>query len=845
MRLRAQNTFIVEPWLPQSLEPLREIAHDLSWTWNTEAIGLFSRIGGERWTATVHNPVRLLQLMPRDELAALGDDPRVIEEVTRLAEQRRTYLSRAPQLMPAHTSTTAVIAYFSLEFALTESFATYSGGLGVLAGDHLRSASDLGLPLVGVGLLYREGYFQQVFTPEGWQTEEYHELDPAHHPVSLVRDDAGEVLTVSVPFAGRDVLVQIWRVNVGHVALYLLDSDIPANSEGDRKIAARLYGGDNATRIQQEMLLGIGGIRALRALGLRPAVCHMNEGHSSLLAVERISELMAERSATFEEARLAVAAGTVFTTHTAVAAGIDLFAPELVRTELGHYYTALGLDERTFLGLGRMDPEDAEERFSMALLGLKLSGFRNGVSKLHRSVSRWLWEGAWPSLPASEIPIDSVTNGVHLPTWVAHGTGRLYDRYVGAAWRDDPLTSARWDGVAEIPAGELWRCHEDQRHSLIERAQRQHRESDIRRGASDGAEGLDPGTLTIGFARRFAAYKRASLLFRDPERLARIVNNPDRPIQFIFAGKAHPREEGAKHLIQEVITHTRDAAFRGRLVVLERYDMDLARVLVQGCDVWLNTPLRPLEASGTSGMKAVANGALHLSVLDGWWAEAFQHGAGWSIGRPDAGGEAEMQDAFDADSLYDLLEFEVAPAFYERDHDGLPHAWIAAMRKSMAAFSPQFSTHRMVSEYAARAYGPAATGWTRLTSDGMAPARELGAWLAHIAERWPQVRIARVEDEARATGDGLEVEIRVSIELGGLSRTDLRVDVVAGPASPDQELDAQESLQLTPQAGSEGPATFFGTFKTAAPGRVGYAIRVLPRHADLGNARDTGLVLWS
>ncbi len=847
MRLRASRTFLVEPPLPEPLRPLREIANDLSWTWNTDAVALFSRIGGERWTSTGHNPVRLLQLLTQEETARLSADPAILEHIARVDEQRQAYLARPPQITPPHTSATAVIAYFSFEFALTESFATYSGGLGVLAGDHLRSASDLGLPLVGVGLLYREGYFQQVLTPEGRQTEEYHELDPAHHPVTLVLNDGGQPLTVSVPFPGRGVAANIWRVRVGQVTLYLLDSDIDANSPEDRRIAARLYGGDNETRIHQEMLLGIGGIRALRALGMEPAVCHMNEGHSSLLAVERIKELMQSHSVSFEEARLAVAAGTVFTTHTAVAAGIDLFAGELIRGELGRYYADMGLDDRTFLGLGRLDPDDDEEPFSMALLALHLSAFRNGVSKLHGRVSRGLWEGAWPNLPAGDIPIDAVTNGVHLPTWVSHGIGALYDRTVGPGWRDNPTANANWDHVVDIPPHELWRCHETQRVSLVERARRQLRESDLRRGGTGRAEGmLSADVLTIGFARRFAAYKRATLLFRDPERLARIVNNSERPIQFLFAGKAHPRDEGAKQLMQEVVAQTRRPEFGGRLVVLERYDMDLARALVQGCDVWLNTPLRPLEASGTSGMKAVANGALHLSVLDGWWAEAYRPGAGWSIGRADTDAAPEHQDAFDADSLYDLLEFEVAPAFYTRGRDGLPDEWIDWMKNSMRAYAPHFSTHRMVSEYAERAYAPAASHWAQLTADGLAASRALAGWLAEMRERWPGVRVISTEDETRPTATGLDIDVRVAVALNGAALSSVQVAVVSGPAGPDHEIDEAWVTPLVASGpGRDGEALFTGTFSARTAGRTGYAIRVLPAHPDLVSARDTGLVHWA
>ena len=850
MRLRATKTLLVEPALPARLENLRNLSRNLYWTWNTDAAALFERIDRDAWQESGHNPVVLLQRTPRETWDQLASDDGFLLHFDRVSAAFEAYLNRPPLMLVEGTSEQQVIAYFSLEFALTESFPNYSGGLGVLAGDHLKSASDLGLPLVGIGLFYHEGYFRQQLSPDGWQLEEYTPLDIATMPVDPVLDGIGRQLTVELPFEGRRVAAAIWRVAVGKVSLYLLDTNIESNQPMDRAITARLYGGDNETRIQQEIVLGIGGVRALHALGLHASVCHMNEGHSALLGVERIRMMMEEHNVSFAEARHPVTAATTFTTHTAVAAGIDLFDSELVRRYLGHYYRTFGVDDTTFLGLGRTNPLDEHEPFSMALLGLRLSGHRNGVSRLHRGVSRRLWESAWPNIPLEQLPIDSVTNGVHYPTWVAGEIGDLYDRYIGPGWRDDPAASD-WSRVEAIPDEELWRTHERQRERLVIRARAQNIEALLRRGESTNGsvngQTLDSRALTIGFARRFAGYKRATLLFRDPKRLAAIVNDPERPVQFIFAGKAHPRDEGAKALIREVLHFSRQPEFRDRLVLLERYDVDLACSLVQGADVWLNTPLRPLEASGTSGMKSVANGGLHMSVLDGWWWEAYRPGLGWAVGRDRVDDDPEVQDAFDANSIYDLLENELVPAFYDRDSEGIPQAWVRRMKDSIAAFGPVFNTSRMVAEYATTAYGPAAASWNRLLADDLREARDVSQWLEHVIPAWPAVKVLSVEDDAsegRAVGEPIGVSVQVY--PGQLQPKDIRVDVVHGQTRPGGDLPNAETVGLERvEAREDGVCTFNGSFTAAAGGRVGYAVRVLPTHPALHHPLATGLAIWA
>jgi starch phosphorylase len=845
MRLKAARTLLVEPEIPAALAAVQDLAHNLYWTWNTELASVFDRIDSSLWRATGHNPVALLQQVPASTWSNLEADEGFRAQLSRAADTFTAYLGRAPLETVDGVGAESPVAYFSLEFAFTESLPTYSGGLGVLAGDHLKSASDLGLPLVGVGLFYHEGYFLQALAADGWQTERYSVVDVSVQPLAPARNAAGEEVSVEVPIDGRSLRAKVWKLSVGKVPLYLLDADIEGNSPDDRSLTARLYGGDNEMRIRQEMLLGIGGVRALRALGLNPAVCHMNEGHSSLLGLERIRTLMEEEHASFAEARVPVQAATAFTTHTAVAAGIDLFSPELVTHSLGEYARSMGLDDAGLLGLGRTHPDDPQEPFSMAMLGLRLSGFRNGVSKLHGRVSQRLWESAWPHLPLEEVPIDSVTNGVHLPTWVSHEMGDLYDRTIGPGWRDDP-GHADWSKLRDIPPEELWRIHERQRERLVFRARSQHANALLSRGLSQTSPAsgrpLDARALTVGFARRFAGYKRATLLFRDPDRLAAILNDPERPVQFIFAGKAHPRDEPAKALIREVVALSERPEFREKLILLEGYDLELARALVQGCDVWLNTPLRPLEASGTSGMKACANGAIHVSVRDGWWWEAYRPGAGWAVGRAELDDDPEAQDAFDAASIYDLFEDEIRQAFYERDADGVPQQWVSIMKASIEAYAPVFNTNRMVSEYAEKAYRPAATSWNLLRANGLAEAREQAHWSERVHSLWGGVKICGFDDEAGPR----RWRVTAQVHPGELSPDELRVDAVSGAAAPDGGLVPESTVRLElASRADDGICTYTGAIPLETGGLRGFALRVTPTHPNLRDPLSTGLALWA
>ncbi|HEX5501046.1 MAG TPA: alpha-glucan family phosphorylase [Thermomicrobiales bacterium] len=698
--------------LPPALARLADLADNLRWTWHPETADLFRRIDAAGWDAVGHNPVRLLAAAAPERLAAVAADPAYLADLDRAASDLDAYLAAADtwfaRTYPGRRPDAPPVAYFSLEFGLTACLPIFSGGLGVLAGDHLKSASDLGVPLVGVGLLYREGYFRQAVDGAGRQRESYAPADFATLPLRLERGPDGAPLTISVALPDAPVVARVWRARVGRVALYLLDADLAANRPAERAITARLYGGDQETRIRQELLLGLGGYRALAALGPAPEVCHLNEGHAAFLGLERARRLMRDRGLTFAAALDAARPGLVFTTHTPVPAGHDYFPPALMARYFAAYAADLGVPLGDLLALGRKDPADESEYFCMTALALRLAGHRNGVSALHGEVSRRMWRGLWPDRAEADVPIGHVTNGVHLPTWVAPPLADLYARHLGPGWRGDTDADA-WAHAARLPDADLWRLREAARAGLITAARGRLAAQLARRGApadelAAAARALDPRALTIGFARRFATYKRATLLLRDPARLARLLGDPARPVQVLFAGKAHPRDKAGKALIKRIVALAARDEFRGKIVFLEGYDTDLARELVRGADLWLNTPERPHEASGTSGMKAAANGALNLSTLDGWWAEAWAAAAGgapigWAIGDGGTDADPARQAARDAAALYDALEREVIPAFYDRDSAGLPRAWLARVKASLAAVCPVYNTDRMVREY--------------------------------------------------------------------------------------------------------------------------------------------------
>ena len=666
-------TYKVVSSMPEALIRLPELAYNIRWAWDHETIDLFRRLGGDLWEESNHNPVKMLGLISQSKLNALARDEGFLAHLERVLASHDAYLDSGPRAWyPTEfgVEENPQIAYFSFEFGLTECIPNYSGGLGVLAGDHLKAASDLNVPLVGVGLLYQQGYFRQYLNIDGWQQEMYPENDFYTMPLRPLSDDNGEPLLTDIDLPGRKVYAQIWHVQVGRTHLYLLDTNIPHNSREDQDLTDQLYGGDRELRIKQEILLGIGGLRALHVLGLEPAACHMNEGHSAFLSLERVRILMERLGISFAEARAITRTSNVFTTHTPVPAGNDYFAPDLIEKYFKDYRARLGISRDDFLALGREKPADPAEHFCMTVLALRMSTYTNGVSRLHGEVARQMWNSVYPELDQREVPITSITNGIHTFSWVSKDLSQLFDRYLGPRWREDPTDQSVWQRAANIPDEELWRTHEHRRARLVAFSRRRLTKQLAQRGVSPaevdaGAEALDPDVLTIGFARRFATYKRANLLLRDVERFAELLCG-NRPIQIIFAGKAHPHDNEGKEFIRQIVHFARTSDCRNRIVFLEDYDMVIARYLVQGCDVWLNTPRRPLEASGTSGMKAALNGGLNVSILDGWWAEAYRRHLGWAIGAGEQYEDTELQDYVESNALYDLIEKDMIPTFYDR-----------------------------------------------------------------------------------------------------------------------------------------------------------------------------------
>src|SRR6516162_544923 len=781
------HTYNVIPTLPAALEPLREMSFNVWWTWEPLARRLFRHLDPDLWNRTNHNPVRMLQLSRQARLEELAQDKAFLRELKQVYDAFRNYLARQDTYgkTGAGAAIKRPIAYFSAEFGFHESIPNYSGGLGILASDHCKSASDLDLSFVAVGLLYRHGYFRQEIDKDGAQQAISLNQNFHHLPIREVQRD-GTNLLVSVRILDRDVLAKVWQLHVGRINLFLLDSDIPENSAEDRLITAELYGGDQEMRMRQEIMLGIGGVKALKAMEINPEVFHMNEGHSAFLALERIRRNVVERKLDFYSALQIVASANVFTTHTPVPAGNDSFPRDMMRKYFGDFAKELEipLDELFSFGQTRVDRSDP---FSMTILALRMSRHSNGVSKLHGEVSRSLWKDVWNGVPVHEVPITNVTNGIHTKTWMAPEFSALYRKCLGD-WEEHVTEQEFWRGVIDIPDAQLWETHQQLKHRLIEFVRERVKIHRDRIGDSPEAVRkvnriLDPDILTIGFARRFATYKRGALLFSDKERLKRLLNDTTRPVQFIVAGKAHPRDEGGRALIQEVYKFSRQAGFENRVVFLEDYDSYIARRLVQGVDLWLNNPLRPLEASGTSGMKAAPNGGINLSVLDGWWQEGFNGNNGWAIAPEIESGTVEFQSEVDSNSLYQLLENQIIPLYYAKPDGKLPLAWLQLMRESIRSVTPMFNTHRMVKEYNERLYEPAAASFRALSSNQCKAAIDLADWKHKTRTDWAQVRIHDVEvspQDGSRLFVGEKLTISANVFLGPVDPSHVRVQAYVG-----------------------------------------------------------------
>ncbi|MGQ9646104.1 MAG: alpha-glucan family phosphorylase [Thermodesulfobacteriota bacterium] len=843
--------FTVLPKIPERLKPLEEMARNLWFCWNLEAINLFRSIDQNLWEETYHNPLSLLGHLDEKRLQELLEDDGFLLEMDRTYDEFKRYKGeRKAYNFRLEAPVDFTVAYFSAEYGLTDCLRIYSGGLGVLAGDHLKSASDLCIPIVGVGLLYQRGYFRQYLNADGWQMETYPDNDFQGLPIQLTRDEAGDPLSVEVPVGKRRVKIRIWRVEVGKIPLFMLDSNNVENEEEDRDITSALYGGDLAMRLKQEMVLGIGGVRALDCLGIEPSVFHMNEGHSAFALLERIRFLMERYQLSFPEAREAVYCSSAFTTHTPVPAGIDVFDQSLIVSLMGEYLRSTGISIETFMAMGTPDGQSTGKSFNMAVMALKNTARTNGVSRLHQTVSRRMWSHLWPSLPEVDIPIEGITNGIHIPSWISSDMASLLNRYLGRRWAEDPDNKKIWERVSRIPDSELWRTHERRRERLVAFARRRLQEQLINRGAKKveiqiAGEALNPQALTIGFARRFATYKRGDLILKNPDRLAKILNDPKRPVQIIIAGKAHPQDHLGKEVIKKIIHLAQQPEFRQRIVFIEDYDMNVGRYLVQGSDVWLNNPRRPMEACGTSGMKAAANGGLNLSVLDGWWAEGYDPSLGWAIGSGEEYEDLNYQDEVESQATYNILEKTIVPLFYERGRDNLPREWIAMMKKSMQALAARFNSHRMVEDYVHQVYIPLALNWSQIQSGRFGKVRELTTWINRMKGMWSTLRII----EKRTNGSrGLEIGqsmgVEVKVHLGQLSPSDLSVEIYFGRVDSKANFLNRGTLPLH-HARSEGSeAVFSGEIPCREVGRFGFRIRILPSHPFLSNPHSLGLILW-
>ena len=854
--IKALRTFRVHPSLPEALQPLHELAANLRWAWDQPTEELFRWLDPDAWEEVGGNPVALLGKLSPERAAALADDAAFVAQLAEVHAGLWRYL-RKPRWAQHRHPPPPRVAYFSPEFGLTHAMQTYSGGLGVLAGDHLKAASDLGLELVGVGLLYRHGYFSQRLDADGWQQEHYPDLNPYSLPLQRLEQE-GSPATVEVRLGERAVACQVWRAQVGRVPLLLLDTDLPANAPEDRSVTDKLYGGDVEHRLRQEIVLGIGGVRALemaREMGELGAdwqtggaeVLHSNEGHAGFLQLERIRRLVANEGLDFEAAVESARAAVLFTTHTPVPAGIDVFPGDLMQRYFDAFARECGVDLDKLMTVGQVEPQGHHGSFNMAVMGLRLSAAANGVSQLHGRVSRRMFAPVWPGIAVAEVPVSSVTNGVHAATWVGPEMTAVYDRHLAPDWAHNP---AAWRRVADIGDDVIWRARARARERLVQRVRGWARSARARRGEGSGTlawtdEIFDPDALTIGFARRFAEYKRGTLLLRQPERLKALLTATDRPVQIVFAGKAHPRDEIGKDIIRQLVHYSSDPEIRTRLVVVEDYDMDLAKVLYQGVDLWLNNPRRPYEACGTSGQKAVLNGALHCSTLDGWWDEMFDGDNGFAIGGADDSPDVAQQDAADAQSLFELLERTVVPTFYERTEGPLPRRWLGRVRRSLETLGPRVLATRMVREYVEDFYLPLADRAARLRGDGHRRARELASWRAQIRQAWPEVRVREVVTDQGLASIGERRQVSVAVDLGKLEPHDVCVELLHGPVGADGILLSRQVERLQPAGSVAGGHAYTGTFRAAVSGEYGLAVRIVPDSDDLTSWTDTALVAWA
>ena len=849
------NRITVNPQLPKRIEKLGEISNNLWWSWNTEFLRLFQKIDMDLWEQCSKNPVKFLKQVSQERLEKASKDITFLKEYDKVAENFQDYMSSKntwfSNKYPGNKKD--LIAYFSAEYGLDQTIPIYSGGLGILSGDHLKSASDLGIPLVGVGLLYKNGYFNQKINGYGQQETEYNNIDLYDLPINPVKDDKGDDLTIYVKFPKRRLYLKVWQVNVGRVKLYLLDSDIPKNNGEDRDVTLRLYGGDQEMRIRQEIVLGMAGVSLLtKYLGLKPTIYHMNEGHSAFLTVEIIKDIIKEKQVSFDMAKDIASSKTVFTTHTPVPAGNDIFPIALVEKYFKDFWPRLGISREEFLKLGMKPGPDLDKGFNMGILALKIAGKKNGVSKLHGAVSRELFSDVWPNISADESPIGYVTNGIHTCTWLAPKLKELYNKYLIPYWQDNMHHDYVWEKIKNIPDDKLWSAHVERKRKLINLVKENTTERLRRSGYSyeeinEIVSKLNPDALTIGFARRFATYKRATLIFKDIERMTQIMNNSGKPIQLIFAGKAHPADKEGQDLIKYIHEVSMMPQFKGKIFLLENYNIAMSRYLVSGVDVWLNNPRRPMEASGTSGQKASVNGVINFSVLDGWWAEGYTQNNGWTIGTNAEYDSYEAQDMADSQSMYHTLEEKIIPTYYDRDRNGISKRWIEIMKNSIITTGGKYSTARMIVDYTNQLYIPLCN-LTKKYYENIDNVAEYNAWKKDLMESWKDIKITQENNNLdNITLDaGNNIEVGCEVELPNIDVNNVTVETYYGKILDNGVVENVKIIPMQLQESDEEHKRYYFTTKIelTTGGNYGYTFRVMPKHEMLLEPANLNLVKW-
>ncbi len=849
------NRITVNPQLPKRIEKLSVIANNLWWSWNTEFLRLFQRIDGDLWENSNKNPIKFLKHVSQERLEDVAKDVTFLKEYDKIVEDFEGYMnSKSTWFSKKYPEEKGdLIAYFSAEYGLDQTIPIYSGGLGILSGDHLKSASDLGIPLVAVGLLYKNGYFNQKINGNGDQETEYNDIDLYDLPINPVKNDVGDDLVIYVKFPKRRLYLKVWSINVGRVKLYLLDSDIEKNNPEDRDVTLRLYGGDQEMRIRQEIVLGQAGVELLtRYLHLNPTVYHMNEGHSAFLTLELMKNIIKEKQVSFEVAKDITSSKTIFTTHTPVPAGNDIFPLDLVEKYFKDFWPRLGLDREQFLRLGMKPGKELDNGFNMGILALKIAGKKNGVSKLHGAVSRELFGEVWPNIAANEAPIGYVTNGIHTCSWLAPRMKELFNKYLIPYWQDNMYQDQIWEKIRNVPDDKLWNIHNDRKIKLL-RLVKDNTYERLRRSGYSYEEineiisKINPNALTIGFARRFATYKRATLIFKDLERITQIINNSDRPVQLIFAGKAHPADKEGQDLIKYIHQISMMPQFKGKIFLLENYNIAMSRYLVSGVDVWLNNPRRPMEASGTSGQKASVNGVINFSVLDGWWAEGYTQNNGWTIGSNQEYDSYEAQDQADSQSLYRTLEEKIIPTFYDRDKNGMPTKWIQIMKNSIITTGGKYSTSRMLVDYTKDYYMPLCK-LTKKYYSNIDNVAEFNAWKKDLYTNWKDVKIRQTEEDLdNITIDaGNKIEVGCEVELPNIDVNNVTVEVYYGKIL---ENGIVENVSITPMTLTEEDEEarkyyFTAKIELTTGGNYGYTFRVMPRHEMILEPANLDLIKW-